>query len=241
MLSATKNRPEVSVVIPAYNEEARLANVIKSYKDFCNSYEIIIVCNGCSDSTPKIANDIAEKDDRIRVLIFEKKLGKGGAILEGFKEARGQFVGFLDADESVEASEYLKLVETVKASEVDGAIASRRVKGANILLQQPLMRRIASNAFNLLVRYMFGLDFRDTQCGAKIFRRDVIENIVHDLTSTGYEFDVELLWKLQKGSRSIREVAITWKHDEGSKFRLMNAPNMLFVLMMIKLRRKGYL
>ncbi len=239
MSAATRPRPELSVVIPAYNEEERIEGVLKGYADFYESYEIIVVCNGCSDSTPEIVGDWARRDPRIKVLNFDEKLGKGGAIIEGLKAAEGELIGFLDADESVDAREYLKLVRTIKKSNAGGVIASRRVEGANILVQQSLTRRIASKAFNLLVRSISGLEFQDTQCGAKVFRGKVVKEVINELSSRGYEFDVEILWKLRNKGCSIHEVPIDWKHSGASKFSLLNAPRMLAGLIKIRLKESS--
>ncbi len=221
-------------MIPAYNEENRIRGVLERYRDFYSSYEIIVVCNGCADSTPEIAEELAREDKRVRVLVFKEKLGKGGAITEGFKSAKGELIGFLDADESVDPENYLKIVTAIRG-DVDGAIGSRRATGAKILISQPLMRRTASRVFNVLVRGLFGLNFKDTQCGAKAFRKDAIADVINGVSSIGYEFDVELLWRLQKGGKRIVEVPIVWSHGEGSKFNLKSAPTMLVSMLRIRL------
>ncbi|MEE9594019.1 MAG: dolichyl-phosphate beta-glucosyltransferase [Candidatus Hydrothermarchaeales archaeon] len=237
MLSVTKHRPDITIVIPAYNEEDRLGDVLKRYKEFYNSYEIIVVCNGCTDSTPKIAKENAVEDIRVKTLIFKERLGKGGAILEGFKEARGEFLGFLDADESVEPEEYLKLIDTLKTHGFDGAIGSRRAEGAVIISDRSFSRRIASKIFNILVRGITGLKFFDTQCGAKIFKKKTLGAVIDRMNSLGYEFDVELLLRLKRLGYKIAEVPVKWKHSGSSKFSLMHAPAMFVGLLLMSVRR----
>ena len=116
-------------------------------------------------------------------------------------------------------------------SEVDVVIASRGLKKSKILVSPPLKRRIASKIFNIiLVRIIFGLDFKDTQCGAKVFKKEAIKNVLDELNTKGFEFDVELLWKLKKKGYKIIEFPITWKHCDGSSFRLSYALKMFFSL-----------
>ncbi len=228
-------RPELSIVIPAYNEEDRIGGVLKKYANFHSSYEIIVVCNGCTDATVSIVEEMTRNDARIKLLVFKEKLGKGGAIIEGFKASVGKMIGFIDADESVGTADFTKLIEAAR-SNCDGAIASRRMKGARIPVKQPLRRRIASRAFNVLVKLIFGLTFEDTQCGAKIFRREVVEAILGDLRSRGFEFDVELLWRMKMNGYRVLEVPITWRYDRGSKFSLLHAPNMFLNLIRIRIQ-----
>jgi len=231
---------ELSIIIPAYNEETRIGGVLENYlevldREFPGSYELIVVCNGCTDKTFEITTSFSKKSDSIVGLCFEKRLGKGGAIIEGFKAAKGRLVGFMDADESTEAEEYLKLVRILEKEGVDGAIASRRVEGARIEVKQPFFRRFASRTFNLFVRSIFNLDFKDTQCGAKVFRGKSIQGVLGGLSSKGFEFDVELLWRMMRVGNSIVEVPITWRHEGGSTFGLRYAPKMFFRLLALRI------
>jgi hypothetical protein len=119
-------------------------------------------------------------------------------------------------------------------SDSDGVIASRRLKDSKILVKQPLIRRVPSRLFNILVRVIFGMDFKDTQCGAKFFNKKTIKDVLTDLKTKDFEFDVELLWKLKKKGYNIVEYPITWKHSEGSSFRLSKAPKMLISLFKVR-------
>ena len=227
-----------SLVIPAHNEKNRIKKVLERYTESLANlnYEIIVVCNGCIDGTEEIVKDFIEKNKKacVKVLVFNEKLGKGGAVIEGFKSARGRFIGFVDADLSTSPEDFLKLVKTIKNERLDGVIASRRVKGAKILVYQPFFRRLASRCFNYMVRFLFGLPFRDTQCGAKVFNVRAIRSIISELKLRGFEFDVEILWRLKKKGFKVKEVPIVWKHEKGSSFSLRNSPCML--LNLIKLR-----
>lgn len=225
-----------SIIIPAYNEQARIGTVLANYCGHFPNEEIIVVCNGCSDNTPDIVRRVCSKHSQVRALYFEEKLGKGGAIIEGFKAARGDKVGFVDADESVAPDVVKRMFDVL--SNVDGVIASRKLKGSIILIKQPWQRRIASKIFNILVRIMFGLNFKDTQCGAKVFKREAIKDVLDSLNAKGFEFDVELLWRLKSKGYKVVEFPISWKHSEGSTFGFSNAPKMFFSLVRVRLGAK---
>lgn len=224
---------QLSLVIPAYNEEERISSVVRTYSAFLNRYdhEIIVVCDG-TDRTAGIIRDLMKTNPRLRLLEFKKKLGKGGALIQGFMAARGSAVGFVDSDESVEPEEFQKLVDTIESE--DCAIASRYVEGAEISVPQPLMRMIASRVFNLLVNLLFSLGLKDTQCGAKVFRKQVIKEVLPFIKSKGFEFDVELLWRIKQRGFSIKEVPIAWKHKRGSSFSFSNTPSMFLNLLRLR-------
>ena len=231
---------DLSIVIPTYDEEDRIRAVLNDYSQHFTErlkkdYEIIVVCNGCTDETPQIVKEFEGMNPCITSIRFHKKLGKGGAIKEGFEVAKGDYVGFIDCDKSLSPEEFEKLFLTLRNGNYCGTIASRRVKDSKILIQQPMKRRITSKAFNVMVRLMFDLSFRDTQCGAKIFKREPIKKLLPKFKSNGFEFDVELLWRLKKENCKIKESPVTWRYKRGSKFSLWNAPEMFFRLFLIRL------
>ena len=221
---------KISIVIPAYNGENRIKTILSKYSN--HFQEIILVCDGI-DSTANIVRKLSEKNPNINLLHFNAKLGKGGAIIEGFKAAKGDRIGFVDADESVELGDVKRMFDAL--SDVDGVIASRRLKDSKILVKQPLKRRFVSRIFNILVRIIFRLPFCDTQCGAKVFKKEAIKDVLDELKTKGFEFDVELLWRLKKKGYKVVEFPITWKHSEGSSFSLSNAPKMFFSLLKVRL------
>ncbi|AET64478.1 Glycosyl transferase, family 2 [Methanothrix harundinacea 6Ac] len=222
-----------SIIIPAYNEESRITAVLLHLSEEFPGQEIIVVCDGV-DGTKDIVENLSIKNPNIQILNFKEKLGKGGAIIEGFRAANGEKIGFIDADESVNADEF-KLMFDFDA-EIDGVIASRRLKTSKILVKQPIKRRIASKCFNIFVRILFGLPFKDTQCGAKVFKREAILDIINDLETGGFEIDVEILWRLKNNGYIIIEYPITWKHSEGSKFNLNQSTSMLTSLLKMRFK-----
>ena len=234
MVNSVKNKTNVSLVVPAYNEENRISTMLLQYCSHFPDYEIIVVCDG-TDNTQNIVKSLSENNTNIKLLYFDDRLGKGGAIREGFKVARGDIIGFVDADESVKPSEIVSMIDEL--SNADGVIASRRLDDSKIIVKQPLKRRLSSKSFNVLVRLMFNLPFKDTQCGAKVFKKEAIELILDKLVATGFEFDVDLLWKLKKNGCTIVEYPIEWSHSEGSSFSLKNAPKMFMSLVRVRLCR----
>ncbi len=226
-------KDSLSIVIPAYNEEQRIEPVLMHLCQYFKDQEVIVVCNGCKDGTQALVTRLSKVYPQIRLLHFDHKIGKGAAIINGFKIARGKVIGFVDADESVTAEDIARMYLALDHN--DGIIASRRLRDSIILAKQPLLRRIVSWVFNVIVRIIFNLNFKDTQCGAKLFRKKAIDNIIDELNTNGFEFDVELLWKLTRRNYKIREFPIVWTHSENSRFSIKNTPAMFLSLLKVRL------
>lgn len=222
-----------SIVIPAYNEAERLDVAISNYSEKFVGEEIIVVCDG-TDNSDTIVEKFSNKNPNIRLMAFDSRQGKGNAIIKGFKSAKGEMIGFADADESVSPEELSCMFKALESA--DSVIASRRLNTSKILVKQPLLRRFASRMFNLFVRIVFSLPFSDTQCGAKVFRRDAIYDIIDELETKGFETDVEILWRLNNKNYKIIEYPITWKHSVGSKFKLAYSTSMLISLLRIRFK-----
>ena len=207
----------ISIIIPACNEESRLARTLNNYVSYLSErvdgdFQIIVVCNGCTDNTPQIAEEFSRKFTQIKGINFPARIGKGGAIKEGFRLADGDVIAFVDADGAIKPDEVWKLTQMVMNGH-DGAIGSRRTPGASILVRRPFIWQSASRGFNWLVRLLFWLPFRDTQCGLKVFKKRVIHSIVDELHISGMTFDVELLWKARNHGYKITELPIVWEHQ----------------------------
>ena len=229
---------KLSLVIPAYNEEKRIGEVISSYSKFLSGkydYEIIIVCDG-TDNTTRIVKNMMAGNSRIRLVEFRERQGKGGGIIHGLKKSRGDIIGFVDSDKAVLPAEFGRLVDSL-----DGygcAIASRRVKGARIIGGRPYLRRFPSMVFNRIVNALFNLDIMDTQCGAKVFKKEVIREVLPLLRTRGFEFDVELLWRIKSKGYSIGEIPVMWEHKDGSTFSLKYSFSMFMSLVKTRLEVK---
>ena len=165
---------DLSIIIPAWNEERIIARTLTRYVEFFSDkydFEVIVVMDGCTDGTLDIVGDFSGKNPVVRSLHFPKRLGKGGGVMQGFKAAKGDLIAFTDADGATSHEEMARLIESV--GELDGVIGSRWLDGAVILKGESLGRRIASRGFNLLIRSMFFMPYSDTQCGAKVFKKHV--------------------------------------------------------------------
>ncbi|MDD1693448.1 MAG: glycosyltransferase family 2 protein [Methanoregula sp.] len=223
-----------SLVIPAYNEEFRITPLLLGIDRFDG--ELIVVCDG-ADRTADIVESIAARrpDLCISCLRFSHRLGKGGGVLEGLAAARAPLVGYFDADGSTTVGEMLRLFFTLGST--DCAIGSRWVPGSKLMVRQGLLRRMESRGFNLIIRLLFGISYHDTQCGAKVFRKSAIDRVLPLMISRGFEFDVEILWRLRSAGFTITEVPIEWQNKGGSRVRKRDMINMLAGLFIIRFHR----
>ncbi len=213
---------KLSIIIPAKNEGKRIAKTLSNYASFFSSQEtfkpeIIVVISNSSDSTAGIVDDYSSRFPFVRKIFTSYDLGKGGAVALGFKNSTGDYVGFTDADGAVPASEFFKLSTLLHETPwLDGASGSRTPDKTKMSFR----RRVLSKIFNLYVRLLFNLPYKDTQCGAKVFRRDVALSIANRLSNTGWAFDVNILLVARYLNFKILEFPVTWSEKEGSKFSL---------------------
>lgn len=216
---------QLSILIPAYNEASRIRAMLE---DYCaatvdRDAELIVVVNGSYDSTERIVREeFMPRFPRLRVIVITDPVGKGGALMRGLAESRGDKVGFTDADGSTPAAFFLSLADRLDGSGL--LIASRWLPGAKISRKQPWHRLVSSRVFNRMVRLAFGLEVTDTQCGAKIMSRDVLETILPRVGVTQWAFDVDLLFHVRRAGFPIREVPAEWNDVAGSKVRFFRAP-----------------
>lgn len=210
----------LTVVIPAHNEEGRLTKTLRAYgaaitDRFGEACEIVVVANACTDRTVQVAEALRTELPMVRVVDIPGRIGKGGAILEGFRTARGDAVVFADADGATDATSLLNLLDGLDTHDV--VIGSRRLRGSRIVRAQPLRRRIFSRAFNAAARGVFGLPFGDTQCGAKAFRSDAASRLSGLVIETRWSFDLDLLLCARRSGLSVGERPVVWADVEGSK------------------------
>ena len=228
----------LSLIIPAYNEEKRIKETLEAYRskllELGINFEIIVEMDGCTDRTPEIVRELAVKFPEIKFIEFKERLGKGGGLLKGFEIASGDVVGFVDADGSVKPSEFIKLLSEIER-DYDIVIASRRAEGA-VVRNQPLLRKVLSKGFNVLVKLLFRLPFKDTQCGAKVFRRNALEKILPEVNSKGFAFDVNLLYLATRNGFRIKEVGIRWEDKRGSKVKGRTVVEMFLAVIKLRLR-----
>ncbi|MCS6771375.1 MAG: glycosyltransferase family 2 protein [Kiritimatiellae bacterium] len=223
---------KLSIVIPAYNEEQRLPPTLRAYLEYFeprygNEFELIVVVNGSRDGTERVVREQMPMHPALRVIVEPRAIGKGGAIILGFREAKGDRVGFVDADGATPPEAFDDLVQHL--DDAGAIIASRWFKESRVYPPQPLRRRIASRVFNFLVRLLFRVPIRDTQCGAKVLSRQALEAVLPELGITRWAFDVDLVFKLRRAGFRIIERPTVWHDIGGSQLKIGRASLEMFV------------
>lgn len=240
------NMKKISIIIPAYNEEARIGATLQAYSAFFDElkqkalldYEIVVVLNGCVDNTLNIVCTEQEKFGNIVILDLQSIAGKGAAIKAGFLNALqrpNDYIGFVDADMATLPQYFYALVQNL--GNCDGAIASRYIQGAQVYPPRPWIKRFGSwLVYESLITLLFGLRYKDYQCGAKLFTRRVITLVAPQLTIKQWAFDVELLYLCKKFGFNVCEVPTVWYDREGSKLRISSGWRMLAQLVALRWR-----
>lgn len=214
-----------SLIIPAYNEEKRIKPFLEELKSKLPlNWEVIIVCDG-TDKTAEIARKV---DDRFRVLSFDKRLGKGGATKKGFKVAIGEIIGYVDADGSIPWESVQKVFDVVIKGEMV-ATGSRWMKDSKVIISQPFLRIILGRMYHYFTILFLRVDIKDTQCGLKVFRREVVTRILKNVTISNLSFDTAFLYHTQKAGYRIAEIPITWKDTDGSKISPFKSAFVMFL------------
>ncbi len=222
---------KISIVVPAHNEERRIGKTLSHYSSYFENlrrnnvldYEIIIVINNTKDGTEKIVKDHKKLNPNIKHMNLVKG-GKGYAVIEGFKEAlkgSSNLIGFVDADMATSPEEYYKLLQGI--TNVHGVIADRYLSSSLVIPKPSAKRVMARRLFNFVIRSSLFLPFGDTQCGAKIFRREAVQSVIPKLTMSQWAFDVELLYTLRKNGFRVRAIPTIWMDKEYSKINFWQA------------------
>lgn len=233
----------LSVIIPFYNEESRIKKTLYELGKYLDSaykgdYEILAIDDASTDRTLEMLETAGKKLKKLRVLRNQKNLGKGGAIKNGLGNCRGKIVVLVDADMPLELSN-IKKFEGIVNEGYDMVIGSKYMAGSKIMRgEQQFLRWFFSRGFNLYVRLLFGLKFRDTQCGFKVMTQKLAKKMACEVKRNRFEFDVELLLRAEKSGARIKEAPIEWYCVEHSTFSLRKNMWQMFVSL-LKLRLFG--
>jgi glycosyltransferase involved in cell wall biosynthesis len=237
----TENRFKLTIIVPAYNEEGWIKDTLCQYLDhfvplYGPLFRLLVVLNGCTDMTESIVKELANKYSQLHYIEFGQPLGKGGAIIQGLKQASGDRICFVDADNMVGPADTAKLVSAL--DQYDVAISSRWLDQSRPD-PRPLLRRMISVGARLWTRWFLGLRFMDTQCGAKAMRGDVASKLAELLTEPGWAFDIDLLVTATALGYRVVEVPVNWKHRQrGSKIRIFrDVPKALMATLRIRRKR----
>ncbi len=207
----------ISIVIPCYNEEKRIAPTLNTLFSFLNhhqsinEYEVIIVDDGSRDNTLKVIPSYPH----LKIIPHKVNQGKGGAVRTGVLNAKYENILFMDSDLATPIEELNRLSPYLQ-QDYALVIASRNLPNSNILTKQPKYRQLAGKTFPLLVRLLSGLPYRDTQCGFKLMKAGPGKEIFKRLTILRFAFDVEMLFIAKKLGYKTAEVPVTWIDQSGS-------------------------
>jgi glycosyltransferase involved in cell wall biosynthesis len=227
------------LLIPAYNEEGRIEPVLRDYARFFQDhyegkFQLVVVLNGCRDNTLGVVQKVAAEFPSVSWLEFKDPINKGGALIEGLKLApMADLIGYVDADGATPPRAYMDLIQHMPG--YDCVIGSRWLPGAVLHQEQSGKRQFASRVFHLIVQIFFGMGIRDTQCGAKVIRREAIEKIHSRLRIADMAFDINLLYSLKTAGFKILEWPTEWTDKIGSKVMLGNT-SLSMLLSVIRIR-----
>ena len=212
---------DLSIVIPAYNEDRRLPKTLDSIFAYLKARpyraEILVVDDGSSDRTIEIVSALRQKYSELRLLSNAGNRGKGFSVRHGMLEARGEIALFTDADLSTPIEEADKLLAAMKEEGYDAAIGSRAMDRSLIEVHQSRIREQAGIFFNRLVRWIMGIEFSDTQCGFKAFRMERARIIFEQQRVERFGFDPEILFLAKRDGLRVAEIPVRWSHDAATK------------------------
>ena len=235
----TPSAPSVLLLIPAYNEAKRIAPVLRDYAEFfrrnyAGKFQLVVVLNGCVDDTLGVVERVAADFPEVSAINYPGRIGKGGALIEGLRLApKADLIGYVDADGATAPHAFLDLVR--KCADVDCVIGSRWLPDSVLPQSQPGFRRFASRVFHAIVQSLFWMNIQDTQCAAKVIRREAVERIHPTLRLTDMAFDINLLYSLKRAGYRIRETPTEWTDKLGSTVRIFRSSLSMF-LSVVRLR-----
>jgi dolichyl-phosphate beta-glucosyltransferase len=220
--SANAGHPQLSIIIPAYNEAERFGPHIPAILTFLNTrypaYELLVVDDGSTDRTAEVVRAALAAEPRARLISYQPNRGKGCAIRTGVLASRGDQVLFLDADLSTPLEEIPRALAELQTADI--VVGSRRLPNSDIRVRQPLYRRLATFIFDTIKHLMVGLwHISDTQCGFKAFRGEAARQLFALGQVDRFMFDVEILYLAERAQLRLKEIPVRWADAAGSKVK----------------------
>ncbi|HEY6268467.1 MAG TPA: dolichyl-phosphate beta-glucosyltransferase [Candidatus Acidoferrum sp.] len=223
--------PDLSIIIPSYNEEARLPETLERIAAYLSesgrNAEVLVVDDGSKDGTAAVAEYFRVKIPTLRVVSNGVNRGKGYSVRHGMQEARGRIALFTDADLSAPIEEAGKLIDALETNDV--AIGSRAMDRSLITVRESRFREFAGIIFNKIVRIILWLPFVDTQCGFKVFRRERCSVIFEQQTIERFGFDPELLYLARHHGLRVVEIPVRWGHSAATKVSMLHDSIQMFI------------
>jgi len=231
--------PELSIIIPAYNEESRLPRALATIRDYLASQgmtgeraEVIVVDDGSTDGTARVVKECIRELPALRLVSNDQNRGKGYSVRHGMLEARGRIALFTDADLSAPIEEAGKILAALEQGN-EVAIGSRALDRSFISVHQSVLRETAGKIFNGFVRLITGLQFHDTQCGFKAFVREPARIVFEQQRIERFGFDPEILFLAHHHGLRAVEVSVRWAHDPATKVHLVRDSVMMFTDLLV--------
>ena len=226
----------LSLIIPAHNAERSIEKSVLEYFNAFSKYfkklEFIIVCNACKDRTFEICNSLKSKYPLKIINVPER--GKGNALVKGFNQAENSIIGFLDADNPFELDEVLKMINLLEDADV---VIGTKFRHGNLKYQTSVSRRFFSITGAFISRVLFNLYLSDTQAGAKFMKKIVWDSLEKNFICTGFEFDMELLYRIRQKKFRIKEYFLIPKESDYSTVKMRILPGMLKRLFILRFLR----
>lgn len=214
---------DLSIIVPALDEEARLEPTIRDAVAFCRregrAFEVIVVDDGSRDGTSALVVRLAEELKELRLIRLAENHGKGYAVRSGVVNSRGRAVLLTDADGATPIGEIVRLESAIRDG-ADVAIGSRGIAAEGVRVRAKLYRHLIGRVFHRLVEFLAVRGVHDTQCGFKLFTGAVAHDLFSRMRMSGFSFDVEVLLMAQRRGYRIAEVPVNWTHQPGSKVNL---------------------
>lgn len=247
-MSAIIQNFDISIVIPAYNEEKRISKTLEALITFVDYLknnkqylieikEVIVVVDGSSDQTSDVTKTFSNKVPNLKVIEYQPNQGKGYAVHTGLKNSNSSWILISDADNSTDWSELIKLSSSINTNSAQIAIASRDLEKSKVTRHQSFVREFMGKTFNWILRTITSLSFRDTQFGFKLVNRNAIQVFLNKLAVNRFAWDVEFLLYAKEYNLNVNEVAVEWKHQDDSRVRIIrDSFEMLMTVLKLKLK-----